>query len=180
METADRSPNGTVIELLRRGGLVVPEPGVDASSDPFWVLPAYNGLQDPEGSEQLGHDLARELSEFEPTRLLIWQDSADIVLGYVVARTLGIPAIRSYDLDGLVAFDGTFDDGGRLVLVADAFRRAEPVRAMCALARQQSHEVVAAGALVSIEGPGSDELELQGVPAVSLVDVKPMHQNRSQ
>lgn len=180
MVTGDRSPNWNVIELLRRGGLVFPERGVESSSDPFWLLPAYNGLHDPEGAEQLGHGLAQALREFHPTRLLIWQEPADIVLGYIVARKLGIPAIRSYDLDGLVAVDGTFGDGGRLVLVADAFREAEPVRAMCALARQQGHEVVAVGALVSIDGPGSDELKVQGVPAVSLMDVEPMHQSRSR
>jgi adenine/guanine phosphoribosyltransferase-like PRPP-binding protein len=169
METTNRLPTATIVELLSRGGLSAPTPDTGSTPATPMALPKYNALQDPRASEQLARDLAEELRRYDPAILLIWQAPHDIVLGFVVARELGISAIRSYDLEGLVGYDGAFEDGGRLVLVADAFREAEPVRAMCALARQQGHPVVAAGALVSIQGPGLDELNAQDVPLVSLV-----------
>lgn len=180
MQTTDRSSAGSVTELLRRGGLVLPEQQGETPAHPSWALPDYNGLHDPQGAELLGSELGGLLERFAPTRLLIWQDPADLVLGYVVARRLGVSAVRSYDLDGLVAFDGEFGTGARIALVADAFRDARSVRAMCALARQQGHEVAAAGALVDIGGAGAEELDEQGVPLASLVKVEPAPRDLSR
>ena len=177
METRNRLPDATIVELLSRGGLIVPAGEPEAPAGISMTLPTYNALQDPRSSEQLGRELAEELRRYDPEALLIWQAPHDIVLGFVVARELGIATIRSYDLEGLVGYDGAFGEGERLALVADAFREAEPVRAMCALVRQQGREVVAAGALASIQGPGSDELEAQGVPLVSLVAIDALLRN---
>lgn len=170
MEAKERSAGQHVRNLLGRGGLIVPEPEEGSLT---LTLPRYNGLQHPDGAEQLGSELASSLREFDATALLIWEGPQDLVLAYVVARELGVHAIRSYDRDGLVGFEGDFLPEGRVVLVADAFREAEPIRAMCALARHQGQEVKAAGALIAVPGQGTQELQRQGVQLVSLISVTP-------
>lgn len=161
-----------IVELLGRGGLTIPEHEGDSESSLGAVLAIYSALRDPQGAEQLGRELARSLRGFEPTAVLIWEAPYDVVLGFVVAREIEVQAIRSYDLEGLVGFEGKFDGEGRVVLVGDIFREAEPVRAMHSLAEQHHHQVVAAGSLLSVEGPGTEELERLGVPLVSLIDLE--------
>lgn len=161
-----------IVELLGRGGLAIPEHAEDSESSLSLAPASYSALRDPQGAEQLGRELAASLQGFEPTAVLIWQVPYDVVLGFVVARELEVQAIRSYDLEGLVGFDGKFDDEGRLVVVGDIFREAEPVRAMHSLAEQHHHQVVAAGSLLAVEGPGTEELERLGVPLVSLIDLE--------
>lgn len=175
METTKPQQTEDLVALLRDGGLIVDEPGDPSRGEPP-IITRYRGLLDPKGSESLGTRLAQELRGSEPTSILIWQSPGDIVLAYIVSKELGIRAIRSYDLNGLVEFDGSFGGVGPVALVADAFREAEPVRAMCALAEQQGQQVVAAAALVSVEGPGNDELRERGVPLVSLVDASALSQ----
>jgi hypothetical protein len=161
-----------IVELLGRGGLAIPEHEADSESSLGAALATYSALRDPQGAEQLGRVLARSLESFEPTAVLIWQFPYDVVLGFVAARELEVQAIRSYDLEGLVRFEGKFDDEGRVVLVSDIFRQAEPVRAMHSLAEQHHHQVVAAGSLLALEGPGTEELERLGAPLVSLIDLE--------
>lgn len=161
-----------IIELLGRGGLAIPEDDEDPESSLGVALATYSALRDPHGAEQLGRELARSLHGFEPTAVLIWQVPYDVVLGFVVARELEVQAIRSYDMEGLVGFEGKFDDEGRVVVIGDIFREAEPVRAMHSLAEQHHHQVVAAGSLLAVEGPGTEELERLGVPLVSLIDLE--------
>jgi hypothetical protein len=153
-----------VPDLLRAGGLTVPPTGSDAT-----VSGAYNGLLDPEGAETLSGLLADALAEHEHDGVVIWQEPHDVVLGYAVARRLGVSAVRAYDADGLVGFDGPFPAGARMVIVAGSFRAPEVVRALCALVQQQGKTVVAAASLVGPAATVVDELRDQGVAHVTLV-----------
>lgn len=135
---------------------------------PTSIGDGFVGLGDPEGTERLGRALAERCASLEPTCLLVWERPHDLVLAHVAARALGVPAVRAFNLDGLVSFEGDFPPGRRTVLLADAFRAAEPVRAMCALAAQQGQQVVGAAALVDLQGPGTDELAQQQVSLSAL------------
>lgn len=135
-------------------------------------LPAelpYLALRDPDGAERLGSALAEQCRSYAPTGLLTWEEPHDLVLAHIVARTLGIGAVRAYNQDGLVAFQGTFAPTGRVLLVADTYRSAESVRALCSLAGQQGQQVVGAAALRDIGGPGHAELDQQDVPLVAVL-----------
>lgn len=157
--TSTESSDAPVRELLEAGG-------ADLTATPN---SAYNALLDPEGAETLSGLLADALAEYQPDGVVIWQDPHDVVLAYAVARRLGVSAVRTYDADGLVGFDGRFPEGDRVVLVASTFRAPEVVRAMCALVRQQGKTVVAAASLVGPAAAVVEELSDQGVPHVSLV-----------
>lgn len=150
--------------LLEGGGMVVSR-GPSGEVD---HIGAYNGLRNPEGAEELGDLLADRLRPHEPAGVVIWQEPQAILLAYVVSRRLGVSAVRTYDADGLVAFDGSFPPGDRIILVADVFRTAETVRAMAALVEQQGKTVVAAGSLSSLPGAASDELTAMEIIHVSL------------
>lgn len=154
-----------VSELLRAGGLTVPVP---ARSSDEAIPGIYNGLLDPKGAETLGDLLAKELAAYQPDGIVIWEDPHDIVLGYVVAHHMGVGAVRAYNADGLVEFEGTFSAEDRVALVATAFRTPEVVRAMCVLVRQQEKRVVGAASLVAAPASVAEEFAAQDVPHVML------------
>jgi hypothetical protein len=130
----------------------------------------YVSIRDPHGAEQLAVELARRCQAQRPTCLLIWERPHDLILAHCVAREMGVTAVRAYDSDGLVGFEGDFPAaGGRVLLLADTFSSAESVRAMRAVAEQQGQEVVAAAALRDLGGPGHEELDLLQVPLIALV-----------
>lgn len=162
----DRPAVSRVRDLVEAGGVSLSPTASDATT-----TGAYNGLLDPEGAETLSGMLADELAPHAPDGVLIWQDPHDVVLAYAVARRLGVKAVRAYDADGLVAFDGRFPEADRVALVGSTFHAPEVVRAMCALVRQQRKSVVAAASLVGPSAAVVDELRDQGVAHVTLVDL---------
>lgn len=138
-------PTG-IAELLGRGGCDVSSAG----------SASYNPLADPPGAEALGQALANALREVSPTVVLVWERPEDGVLGHVVARELGLRAVRAYDAEGLVGHGPGLDEGARIALVADAIRDVQPVRAARGLADQLGGALVATAVLVAT--PELDEI----------------------
>ena len=157
------------MELLARGGFEPPGAAMAPDARPA-ALPRYDALRDPAGAEELGRALAGTLEEDGLGTVLIWQET-DPVLGFVVARELGVPGVRCVDNDGLVAYDGAFGEPRGVVIVGDVLRDAESVRAMLALAEQQDKVVREAAVLVTAPTSGAEELRLRAVPVRSLATI---------
>jgi hypothetical protein len=147
-----------VWRLLARGGLVGPQPEAtssEAGRPGSVALAKYNGLADPAGTEQLGRWLA-----------VLWEDPEDIALGHVVARELGVRAVRGYNAEGLVELADPLPRGSRVLVLADAFRDAGLVRAMRAIVEQHGGTVAAIAVLVD-----TDVLATAGAPATPVVSL---------
>lgn len=130
----------------------------------------YTALADPQGAERLAVELAHRCEGHRPSCLLVWQRPHDLVLAHGMARVLGTPVVRAYDSEGLVGIEGAFSgNGGRVLLVGDAFSSAEVVRALYATAEQEGHVVVAAAALREPDESARAQLREHGIPLVVLL-----------
>ncbi|MHB8620569.1 MAG: hypothetical protein ACYDAG_13525 [Chloroflexota bacterium] len=143
META------RVWQMLGSGGLSIHDD--EGQSQTLAALPKYNGLADPAGAEELGKLLAQRARDLAPSLVLLWEDPQDLVLGHVVARELGVPALRSYDQEGLVGLAGALPAGARVLIVGDAFRDKGVVAALRNVIEAHAGSVAGAAVLVETE-----------------------------
>jgi hypothetical protein len=134
-----------VRSALIAGGI----PAEDLDGDPSNHVAAYSSLLDPPGAEALGRCLSDALHSCQPTRVVVWEDIENSVLAHIVARELGVTALRIIDASGVLDYDGSFGDDDRVVIVADAFRSDFPINAMRALIENHGGRVVAFGALLN-------------------------------
>lgn len=141
----------------------------DLNGDPSNHVASYSSLFDPPGAETLGRCLADALRSSQPTRVVVWEDIENSVLAHIVARQLGVTALRIIDASGVLDYDGSFGADDRVVIIADAFRNDFPINAMRALTESQGGRVVAFGALINtpalVAAAGSIPVEtLWGTP----------------
>ncbi|MPZ87421.1 MAG: hypothetical protein GEU81_04970 [Nitriliruptorales bacterium] len=130
---------------LAQGGLTVE--GLRAAADRSgW--PIYDGLRDPAGAEELATELAERVADLQPTLVMLWEPPEDVLLGHILARELGIRAVRCFDADGLVSCAGDVGAGERVLVVADAFRDEHSLQAMVSLVAQRGSSVVGRACLV--------------------------------
>ena len=108
----------------------------------------YCGLLDPPGAEAIGRALAERLRHLQPTKVLVWEDPDVNILGYIVARELGITAARGVEASGVLDLDGVIG-ADRIVVVADAIRRTSHALAMQALSERGGGQLVGFAVLVS-------------------------------
>ena len=162
-------------QLLERGGMPrnevrpgAPEPGPLGPLTRVRI-PKYNGLSDPLGAEELGRLLSQRLRPFRPTAVLLWEDPQDVVLGHIVARELGIVAVRSYNEEGLIELAGTLPPNSRVLLLTDAFRDAGLLRAMRGIVERHGGTVVGSAALAQTDALATVEA---GDAVVSLVSAR--------
>jgi len=134
-----------VRRLLIAGGV----PQADLVGPPSNKMGSYCSLFDPGGAEALGLRLAEAVAPRQPTLVVTWEDIENSVLAHILARELGVNALRVVDASGVLDFDGAFGDADRAVIVADAFRTDFAVNAMRALTEQHGGHVVAFAALMS-------------------------------
>ena len=144
-----------IVSALRRGGMF-------SSSAPG----RYDPLLDPGGAETLGHLLAEAARSGNANTVLVWSEAADAVLGFIVARRLGVPVVRLVDDDGLLEVHGEIVPSTRAALVTDVARRDRVATAIAAVTRQGG-ELVIAGALVADRDPAP------AVPIAALVEIDP-------
>ena len=163
-------------QLLQRGGMPrnevragPPEPGPLGPLTRIRI-PKYNGLADPLGAEELGRLLSQRLRPFGPTAVLLWEDPQDVVLGHIVARELGIIAVRSYNEEVLIELAGTLPPKSRVLLLTDAFRDAGLLRAMRGIVERHGGTVVASAALAQTDALAT--VDQAGDAAVSLVSAR--------
>jgi hypothetical protein len=134
-------------------------------------LPKYNGMLDPAGAETLGRMLAQALAEHQPTTVLIWEDSPDLILAHITARELAATVVQAFDTDGLVGFTGTFPPAAKVVLLADTFGEHLVAQALALLVEQQGGTVVATAELFTASG--ESQAPLPGRPAIVLAHLDP-------
>lgn len=125
----------------------VPEDDLDGP--PSNHMGSYCSLFHPVGAEALGLRLAEALKPHGPTLVVTWDDIENSVLAHIVARELGVNAVRVVDASGVLDFDGAFGEADRAVIVADAFRSGFAINAMRALTEQHGGQVVAFAAIMS-------------------------------
>jgi len=131
-----------VTDLLRRGGW---------SDDPAGRA-AYDPLGDPAGAQELCSALADAARSMGPDLVVAWEEVADAVLAFLVAATLGVPASRIVDADGLVELRGRVPSSAAAVLVGSAFADAEPIRAVAAILEQHGSRLVGVVSLLDLGG----------------------------
>ena len=153
--------------LLRRGGLTGAE-SMKLAEDGLARLPKYNGLADPVGADELGSELAKLLGGLQASLVLVWENVEDVVLGHVIGRQLGVPVIRTYDEEGLAVSAMPIPAGSQGILVSDALRDGQVIKATNALLRQAGGRLVSVAVLVS-----ADNERDFAVPIKSLVRVAP-------
>lgn len=146
---------------LIAGGVGVDELEESASND----VSTFSALLDPRGADALVRQLAEQLGEYHPSRIVVWEDLENSVLAYIVARELGVAAVRVVDASGVLDYDGTFTRGDRVAIVADAIRSPQPLNAIRSLSEQHGAQVVVIGVLLAT--PALDEAAGQ-VPVVTL------------
>ncbi len=162
-----------VLALLRRGVQAAATPSGSSHQEDAEEVETvrqlvlngkYSGLADPAGAEQLGRALASRLARTQPDVLLVWEDVEDVVLGYVVARVLGVTMVRAYDAEGIVACSGEIGREARAVAVTDSVRDPTVMRALRSVVERSGGELVAIGTLVASTLAPAD------VEVVALVD----------
>ena len=152
---------------LRRGGLTIAEPTKPAE-DGRVRLPKYDGLADPAGAEKLGIELAKLLGDVHASLVLVWDNVEDAVLGHIIGRQLGVPVIRTYDEEGLAVSAVPIPAGAQGILVSDALRDGQVIKATTALLRQAGGQLLLVAVLVS----AANERDA-AVPIKSLVRLEP-------
>ena len=123
----------------------------------------YNPLINPQGSLRIAALLADEARSLDPSVAVAWEDLGDAVMAFAVGAELGIPAVRAFDMEGLVQHGGTLPATPRGILVIDAVRGAKAIDALSALLAQVGGTLAGALSLVDIGGAIAD------VPVKSLV-----------
>jgi len=133
-----------LIELLAKAGLRTGEADLGRSNK----VDRLDSVHDPSAVEQLGVALADRLRDCRPNRVVVWDDPENAVLGHIVARELGTTVIRAMDAQGGIDYDGTLQDGDRIVVVAVAYRHEAPLGAMLALVTRRAGSVANIAALI--------------------------------
>jgi adenine/guanine phosphoribosyltransferase-like PRPP-binding protein len=108
----------------------------------------YSGLLDPSGAERLAGALAERLADRGATLVVVWEDVEDLVLGFEVARRLGVPVLRTFNADGLVGHAGPLPRGARAIFVTDCVRDQVAPRAVRVLLERSGGALLGVAALV--------------------------------
>ena len=149
--------------LLRRGGLSAEaaEPGPGAI-----LVGRYHGMLDPAGADGLGVLLAAKARPVEANVVVVGEGANDLVLGFVVARELGLPLVRVLNLEGLVGASGALPARPRAVFVADRIHKSGFVTAVGNLLEREGGELAVVASLVTAS------VTRLPVPRLGLVEVE--------
>lgn len=112
-----------------------------------------NLSSDPKATERLGVELAGRAAAYRPQLTVTWSVPDDVVLGHIVSRVLGIPALRA-DLDlGLITLDREAAPAQRILLLTTADDEYRRIGSLDTLLRGLGHTIVAAASLLGGEAP---------------------------
>lgn len=124
--------------------------------------PDYTVMLDPAATERMGTALAEQLRSHTPdTVVLLDEHSDDVVLGHVVARTLGIGLSRVIEASGVLEVEGAPMDDRRVAVVASGIEQSGALHSVSTLLEQRNSAVAVVGVLRS-----TPALESTGVPTV--------------
>ena len=113
----------------------------------------YHGTVDPAGTDQLGVLLAEKARTVGANLIVVGEGANDLVLGFVVARELGVPLVRVLNLEGLVGASGVVPPHPMGAFVADRVHKREFVTAVRNLLDREGGELVAVASLVTSSVP---------------------------
>jgi adenine/guanine phosphoribosyltransferase-like PRPP-binding protein len=134
--------------MLRRGGLSA-EPAVSETGEVQAVLVGrYHGMLDPAGADRLGVLLAELARPLDPNVVVVGEGANDVILGFIVARELGLPLVRVLNLEGLVGASGRLPPRPRAVFVADRVHKSEFASAVGNLLEREGGELAGIVSLV--------------------------------
>ncbi len=134
--------------ILRHGGLTVAAAGTDATDTGPVLIGRYHGVLDPASTDKLGALLAEKARPTGANIVVVGEGANDLVLGFVVARELGLPLVRVLNLDGLVGAAGTLPERPKAVFVADRVHKKEFVTAVRNLLDREGGELAAVVSIV--------------------------------
>jgi adenine/guanine phosphoribosyltransferase-like PRPP-binding protein len=133
---------------MAAGGLAVPSRDDPAAREIPVERSRYDPIDDPAGAERLGVLLAERARGARPSVVLVWEEPHQQPLAHVVARELGVRAVRTWNADGLVGHAGSMPPAARVLIVGDAFYSDTPLQAMRAFVDQQGGTVVGVAVLL--------------------------------
>jgi hypothetical protein len=102
--------------------------------------------------------------------VIAWEDPEDAVLAHVVARELGVRALRAWNADGLVDQSSALNADDRAVLVLDALRDPAAVRAVRGIVERDGAQL--AGTAVLALTDQLSELGDEPGTVISLTDAR--------
>lgn len=142
--------NEEIWVMLRRGGLSAEAqgPGAGENEGGPQLVGRYHGMLDPAGADRLGVVLAEKARTVGPNVIVVGEGANDLVLGFVVARELGLPLVRVLNLEGLVGASGVLPVHPRAAFVADRVHKIEFVTAVRNLMEREGGELAAVASLV--------------------------------
>jgi hypothetical protein len=137
--------NEEIWVMLRRGGLSAEISG--ETGKPV-LVGRYHGVFDPAGADELGVLLAEKARTLEPNVVVVGEGANDLILGFVVARELGLALVRVLNLEGLVGAVGSLPARPRGAFVADRVHKKEFVTAVGNLLDREGGELAGVASLV--------------------------------
>jgi hypothetical protein len=147
--------NEEIWVMLRRGGLSVETPASDAGEkalEPV-LVGRYHGTHDPAATDKLGVLLADKARTVDANVIVVGEGGNDLVLGFVVARELGVPVVRVLNLEGLVGASGVLPAHPKAAFIADRIHKREFVIAVRNLVDREGGELVVVASLVTSSIP---------------------------
>jgi len=119
-------------------------------------------LQHPADAEKLGRTVAEPLRAYAPT-VVLSPAMGGLIIGHEVARALGVRAIFSERVDGVMTLRRGFalQPGDRVVVIEDVVTTGKSTKETMVVVEGTGATVVAAGAIIDRSSGGSATL---GVP----------------
>jgi hypothetical protein len=108
----------------------------------------YSPLSDPWGARPLWVAMAAALDERSPNRVVVGEDLEDALVGYSVGQELGLPVTQVVESQGQLYILGAIEEGDRVVVAGEAFRREDTLRVLIAVVANTKATVAAVTALV--------------------------------
>jgi len=149
---------------------------------------------------ELGHELARRLSVYQPT-VILTAEASGIAPGLVVAQTLNVPLVyaKKYsrrveaptlsrvipcpsngDSTRLVISRRCLPAGGRVVIVDDFLSNGSTAVALIEMAREAGTQVMAAGFIVEKSFMhGHERVASLGVPIATLAQIEKLENGKA-
>jgi orotate phosphoribosyltransferase len=158
-----------VLELFRRHGALLEghfrlSSGLHSSG----YLQSALVLQHPPHAEALGRGIADRMRGTSPT-VVVSPALGGVIIGYEVARALGVRAIFAERLDGVLTIRRGFTlaDRDRALVVEDVFTTGKSTRETMDAVRAAGGQVVSAAAIVDRSG-GSVSFDVPGEALLEL------------
>jgi adenine/guanine phosphoribosyltransferase-like PRPP-binding protein len=104
-------------------------------------------LDDPSATQLVGQEIAARARDCGIDVVLAWNQPEDVILAYAVSLALSTPIVVAVQEEGIVELDRPVPSSARVLVLADAFRAGNDLRALVRLIDHHGGEVAAVAAL---------------------------------